>query len=167
MWYCQYQFEELALRLLVSTDFALRALMLLAHQPKGAPLNVEKLAVLLGNVSRNHLHKIVQNLAGLGLVKTIRGNGGGVALAVAPQTIKVGTLVRELEGDLPIVECFRADGGACTLNAGCRLRCYLRDARNGFFRDLDQHTIADCLPRPTLGKKQPQRREPRPSQETK
>jgi Rrf2 family nitric oxide-sensitive transcriptional repressor len=146
MWYCQCQFEEHRLRLLASTDFALRTLMLLANQPQGGPLNVETLATMLGNVSRNHLHKVVQTLAGLGLVRTIRGNGGGVVLAAPPGSIKVGKLIRDLEGEQPVVECFR-DGGTCVLSADCRLRCYLKDARNAFFRDLDQHTIADCLPR--------------------
>lgn len=150
------------MRLLASTDFALRTLMLLAHEAEGAPLNVEKLAALLGNVSRNHLHKVVQSLAALGLVRTIRGNGGGVVLAAAPDSIKVGKLVRDLEGDQPVVECFRADGGACTLSTRCRLRCYLRDARDGFYRDLDHHTIADCLPRPVARKGPRHRRETRP-----
>ncbi len=150
------------MRLLASTDFALRTLMLLGHQAEGAPLNVEKLSALLGNVSCNHLHKVVQSLAALGLVRTIRGNGGGVVLAAAPNTIKVGKLVRDLEGDQPVVECFRADGGACTLTAGCRLRCYLRDARERFYRDLDQHTIADCLPLPITRKGPRHRREMRP-----
>ena len=134
------------MRLLASTDFALRTLMLLACAPLGQSLKVEQLATLLGNVSRNHLHKVVQTLAALGLVRTIRGNGGGVVLAVEPQTIRVGKLIRELEGDQPVVECFRTDGGKCTLSIDCRLRCHLRNARDGFFRDLDQHTIADCLP---------------------
>ena len=68
-------------RLLASTDFALRTLMLLANAPSRQPLSVEKLSRLLGNLSRNHLHKIVQDLAALGVVRTIRGAGGGVVLA--------------------------------------------------------------------------------------
>lgn len=134
------------MRLLASTDIALRALMLLANEPSGQPLNVDKLSRLLGNLSRNHLHKIVQNLAALKLVRTIRGKSGGVVLAVAPETIKIGQLIRALEGDQAVVECFRPDGGNCTLTAGCRLRGHLRQARDGFYRGLDQHTIAGCLP---------------------
>ena len=146
------------MRLLASTDIALRALMLLANEPPGQPLNVDKLSRLLGNLSRNHMHKIVQNLAAMGLVHTIRGNGGGVVLAVAPGTIKIGQLVRELEGEQAVVECFRADGGNCTLTVGCRLRGYLRNARDDFYRDLDQHTIADCLPQRST--KSPRARQP-------
>lgn len=136
------------MRLLASTDFALRALMLLANEPAGQPLSVDKLSRLLGNLSRHHLHKIVQNLSALGLVQTVRGNGGGVTLAAAPGAIQVGKLVRQLEGDQPVVECFRSDGGSCTLTAGCRLRGFIRDAREDFYRRLDQHTIADCMGRP-------------------
>ena len=44
-------------------------------------MNVERLASELGGLSRNHLHKIVQELAALGALRTVRGAGGGVILA--------------------------------------------------------------------------------------
>jgi Rrf2 family nitric oxide-sensitive transcriptional repressor len=134
------------MKLLNSTDFALRLLMLLATEPPGRPLSVEALAQKLGGLSRDHLHKVVQALAGLGVVRTVRGVGGGVLLAVAPDAIKIGTLIRQLEGDQPVVECFRADGGCCSLLAICRLRDFIRQAREEFYRSLDRHTIADSLP---------------------
>ncbi len=135
------------MRLLASTDFALRVLMLLAGRPAAEPLSVEMLSRELGNLSRHHLHKIVQDLAALGMVRTVRGAGGGVVLAAAPADIRIGSLVRQLEGDQPVVECFRDDGGCCTLTAGCGLRRFIRDARDNFYRDLDRHSLADCLPR--------------------
>jgi Rrf2 family nitric oxide-sensitive transcriptional repressor len=133
------------MKLLASTDFALRALMVLATEPRDRPFSVDALAQKLGGLSRNHLHKIVQELATLGLVHTVRGAGGGVTLAVALSEIKVGTLVRQLEGDQPVVECFRADGGCCTLTVGCRLRGFIRTAREDFYRSLDGHTLAECF----------------------
>jgi Rrf2 family nitric oxide-sensitive transcriptional repressor len=139
------------LRLLASTDFALRALMLLAHQPDDQPLNVETLSRLLGGLSRNHLHKIVQNLAAMGLVRTVRGNGGGVVLVAAPDSIKVGSLIASLEGEQPVVECFREDGGCCTLTPVCHLKGFIGGARSNFYRELDQRTIADCLPKKKSG----------------
>ena len=135
------------MRLLSSTDLALRVLMRLASEPPGQQISVEALARELGGLSRNHLHKIVQDLAALGTVRTVRGAGGGVLLAMAPEDIRVGTIVRGLEGDQPVVECFRADGGCCTLSDGCRLRGFLRDAREEFYRCLDRQTVADCLPK--------------------
>ena len=136
------------MRLLASTDFALRVLMRLAAEPTAKPMSVEALARDLGGLSRNHLHKIVQDLAALGAVRTVRGAGGGVLLAVPPEELGVGALIRRLEGDQPIVECFRADAGNCSLSPGCRLRGFLRDAREEFYRRLDGHTVADCLEPP-------------------
>jgi Predicted transcriptional regulator len=109
-------------------------------------MSVEALARDLGGLSRNHLHKVVQTLSSLGLVRTIRGNGGGVILAKAPHTIKIGSLIATLEGDQPVVECFRDDGGCCALSSDCRLKGFLGSARGTFYRDMDRHTIADCLP---------------------
>jgi Rrf2 family transcriptional regulator, nitric oxide-sensitive transcriptional repressor len=132
-------------RLLTATDFALRVLMLLASEPAGRRTSVETLAQRLGDLSRNHLHKIVQGLTALGITQTARGAGGGVVLAVSPETVRLGTLVRHLESDQPIVECFRQEGCMCTMMPGCRLREMLRNARDEFYDSLERYTLADCL----------------------
>ncbi len=135
------------MRLLASTDFALRILMALGQRSSEETVNVETLAQTLGGLSRNHLHKIVQELAALGIVKTIRGAGGGVTLAKAPREVRIGALVRALESDHALVECFRADHGRCTLDPGCRLRLMLEKAQDRFYETLDDYTLADCLER--------------------
>lgn len=134
------------MRLLASTDLALRILMRLARPGIAGPVSVETLARDLGGQSRNHLHKIVQELAGLGVVRTVRGAQGGVLLAQAPEDVSLGWLVRGLEGDQPLVECFRADGGCCNLSPTCRLQGLLGGAKEAFYLALDQRTLADCLP---------------------
>jgi Rrf2 family nitric oxide-sensitive transcriptional repressor len=132
------------MRLLASTDYALRVLMLLGRQDTGQNLNVEKIASQLGGLSRNHLHKIVQELAELGILRAVRGAGGGVSLAKPLADIRLGWLVRKLEADQPIVECFREDGGCCVIDPGCRLRGMISRAREAFYQSLDQNTLADC-----------------------
>jgi Rrf2 family transcriptional regulator, nitric oxide-sensitive transcriptional repressor len=132
------------MRLLASTDIALRVLMLLGRKEPGQKVNVEQIANELGGLSRNHLHKIVQDLAALGILNTVRGGGGGVSLAKPLSEIRLGALVRALETDQAIVECFREDGGCCVLDSGCRLRGMLRKARECFYESLDQHSLADC-----------------------
>jgi Rrf2 family transcriptional regulator, nitric oxide-sensitive transcriptional repressor len=133
------------MRLLASTDIALRVLMLLGGNKPGEKLNVEQMSSQLGGLSRNHLHKIVQDLTGLGVLQTVRGAGGGAVLAKPPKEVRLGSLIRKLESDQAIVECFRADGGCCKLRPGCRLRNMLRAAREKFYDSLDEHTLADCV----------------------
>ena len=134
------------MRLLASTDIALRVLMLLARAPAERPVSVETLATALGGLSSHHLHKIVQDLTGLGVTRTVRGSGGGVLLAVPPGQVRLGTVVRALERDQALVECFRDEGCACTLVLGCGLRGMLGTAQNRFYASLDGHTLADCIP---------------------
>jgi Rrf2 family nitric oxide-sensitive transcriptional repressor len=130
-------------RLLASTDFALRVLMRLAADP-ARHRSTEALAQEVG-VPRNHLHKIVQDLAEAGMVRTLRGARGGVMLARPPSEISLGAVVRHLEQGQALVECFRADGGACCLSPDCRLRGALWRAREAFLATLDAGTLADCV----------------------
>lgn len=131
------------MRLLASTDFALRVLMRLAADP-ARHRSTEALAGEVG-VPRNHLHKIVQDLAEAGVVRTLRGARGGVMLARPPAEIRLGAVVRHLEQGQALVECFRPDGGACCLSPDCRLRGVLWQAREAFLAVLDRTAVADCL----------------------
>ena len=133
------------MRLLASTDMALRVLILLGRQPPSEPMNVETIAKRLGDLSRNHLHKIVQNLATLRILRTLRGAGGGVTVATPLEKVRLGSLIRALEGDHPLVECFRSDGGACVLSTNCALPLFLHNACESFYQSLDRQTLADCL----------------------
>jgi Rrf2 family nitric oxide-sensitive transcriptional repressor len=151
------------MRLLTSTDLALRILMRLSTAPD-RHLSTDALARELV-VSRNHLHKIVQYLSEAGLVRTIRGARGGVILARPAAEIRVGDVVRGHEEEQALVECFRLDGGACTLRPRCRLRGMLAGAKDVFYRHLNQYTLADCIEveRPPAARRPSRKRAPRPS----
>jgi Rrf2 family nitric oxide-sensitive transcriptional repressor len=130
------------MRLTSFTDYGLRALMRLAGEPDRS-FTTAQLATEFA-ISRNHLTKVVSDLANAGFVKTQRGAGGGFRLARSPQLITLGEVVRALEQRHALVECFRADGGACTLTPHCRLKGHLSDAREAFLRELETATLADC-----------------------
>jgi Rrf2 family nitric oxide-sensitive transcriptional repressor len=135
------------MHLTMFTDFALRTLMRLAGEPARS-FATAQIAAEFG-ISRNHLAKVVRDLAGSGFITTQRGVGGGFALARPPQSITLGEVVRALE-DEALVECFRADGGCCLLTARCRLKAKLAAAREAFLRELDTTTLAECAyPAPT------------------
>jgi Rrf2 family nitric oxide-sensitive transcriptional repressor len=150
------------MRLLTSTDLALRVLMRLSGEPD-KHVSTDVLARELA-VSRHHLHKIVQYLTEVGLVRTLRGARGGVMLARPAGEIRVGEVVRGHEHDQALVECFRPDGGACTLLPRCRLRAMLAAAKDAFYQHLDRYTLADCLAGPgSSAHKRPNRKRPRRS----
>ncbi|MCB1884895.1 MAG: Rrf2 family transcriptional regulator [Geminicoccaceae bacterium] len=124
------------------TDFGLRVLMRLAADP-ARTFTTDGIARDLG-VSRHHLAKVVRGLAAAGFVAARRGTGGGFRLARPAGAITLGAVVRALETDRALVECFRPDGGACALTPGCRLRARLAGAREAFLRELDGTTLAQC-----------------------
>jgi Rrf2 family nitric oxide-sensitive transcriptional repressor len=136
------------MRLTSFTDYGLRILMRLADEPERS-FTTEALARELA-LSRHHLQKVVQALGRAGWIVTQRGAGGGFRLAVAPGALTVGAVVRRLEAPQPLVECFRADGGACRLTPRCGLRHRLARAREAFLAELDRTTLVDCL-RPEPG----------------
>lgn len=136
------------MRLTSFTDYGLRMLMRMASAPDRAFSSTD-LAEEFG-LSRNHLAKIMQHLAQAGLVETRRGSGGGAVLAHPPREILLGELVRLLEQGQPLVECFDAKGGNCSLDGRCRLKARLRTAEDMFLTDLNRSSLADIAlePRP-------------------
>jgi len=133
------------MRLTRFTDISLRALMYLgAHVRR--PVPTSEMALRL-QVSRNHLMKSLQALADLGLVAGTRGPGGGFVLVGRGTATRLGTLVRQLEPDVALAECF-SPGSACPLTGNCRLAHALSEASGCFFEALDQYTLADLDPDP-------------------
>ncbi|GGN84701.1 HTH-type transcriptional repressor NsrR [Streptomyces albiflavescens] len=133
------------MRLLRSTDLALRVLMRLAVAGESTPTTREVAADM--DVPYTHAAKVVAELQHLGLLAARRGRGGGLALTEAGRTASVGTVVRTFEGDGDVVECEGAT--PCPLNSACRLRGALRRAQEAFFASLDPLTVADMVAEPT------------------
>lgn len=134
------------MRLTYFTDYGMRALMRLAGEPDRL-FTTEEIAREFG-ISRNHLMKVVRKLAVAGVVATQKGASGGFRLAKPAGELTLGEIVRRLESDQPLVECFRSDGGACVLTPRCYFRARLSAAREAFLRELDRSTLADCAWRP-------------------
>ncbi|MEU6475540.1 Rrf2 family transcriptional regulator [Streptomyces sp. NPDC047017] len=133
------------MRLLRSTDMALRVLMRLAVAGESSPTTREVAADM--NVPYTHAAKVVAELQHRGLLAARRGRGGGLALTGAGRGASVGALVRALEGEGDVVDCEGAT--PCPLNAGCRLRGALRRAQEAFYAALDPLTVADMVAAPT------------------
>ncbi|MEU9665854.1 Rrf2 family transcriptional regulator [Streptomyces bobili] len=133
------------MRLLRSTDLALRVLMRLAVSGGTTPTTRDVAAAM--EVPYTHAAKVVAELQHMGLLEARRGRGGGLALTEKGRTASVGAVVRAFEGDGDVVDCEGAT--PCPLNSGCRLRGALRQAQEAFFASLDPITVADIVTNPT------------------
>ncbi|MEE4277733.1 MAG: Rrf2 family transcriptional regulator [Halieaceae bacterium] len=97
------------------------------------------------DISRAHLLKAARRLGQLGYLQTMRGRSGGVQLAMAPEEISVGEVVRALESVDEFVECFNPETNTCRIAGTCRLTGLLRRAIEAFYRELDSRTLADLV----------------------
>jgi len=131
------------MRLTRFTDNALRCLMVLGLEPTEC-ITVHAIAVRM-NMSYEHLVKIVQRLAELGYVETVRGRHGGVRLARPAEEIRIGQLVRHTEENLTLVECFDPETNTCPIAPACALAGVLDEALTAFLDVLDRKTLADAL----------------------
>ncbi len=130
------------MKLTAFTDFGLRALMCLAGDEERL-FNTEEISRGL-NISREHLIKVVRQLALHGFVTTKRGAQGGFRLARPAKDIRLGEVVEKLETGQALVECFRADGGACVMTPRCKLIPKLSSAQAAFIGELNKTTLAEC-----------------------
>lgn len=130
------------MRLTSFTDYTLRVLMYLALEPDRLA-TIQEVAQAYG-ISENHLMKVVHHLARSGTVESVRGKGGGIRLALPASKIRIGQVVRDAEGDSPIVECF-SDSDRCRITPECKLTGVLARAFRALYESLDRYTLADLV----------------------
>lgn len=87
-----------------SGQLALQIMMLLALGPRSGPRRVRDLAAELG-VGSSYLTKVVQDLARVGLLRAVRGPGGGIQLARPAEEITPWEILAALESMAPFAEC--------------------------------------------------------------
>ncbi|WP_295643477.1 Rrf2 family transcriptional regulator [uncultured Corynebacterium sp.] len=92
---------------------------------------------------QTHVAKVVSKLAELGMVNSTRGRTGGIALAPEARSKRLGTLMRELEGER--LANYRVHD-PCPFDPECNLHAVLRHAANVFFDILDETTLNDLIP---------------------
>ncbi|MEI8397179.1 MAG: Rrf2 family transcriptional regulator, partial [Rhodospirillaceae bacterium] len=130
------------MRLTRYTDFCIRVLIHVGL--KNRALSTTREISENYNISSNHLMKIVYDLNVKGYVETVRGKNGGMRLGRHPEDINIGTLIRETEDEMALVEC-HSSADQCRISSTCLLGGILEDAKLAFFSVLDRYTLADLL----------------------
>jgi len=128
------------MRLTIHTDYAFRMLTYVALK-EGERSTIREIAEAYG-ISRNHLMKVAHELQRHGYLNTSRGKGGGLTLARAPAQIGLGDVVRHMEPDLFMAECFGKDN-QCVITPHCGLKNILNESLHAFLSHLDGYSLAD------------------------
>lgn len=124
-------------------DYAVRAVLELAHAAPGRPLKSSQIAEAQ-RIPQKYLENILGELRNAGIVRTVRGADGGALLARPPAEITLADVFRAMEGPLAAVRGVRPDevtyeGIAAPLaDVWIAVRASLRSV-------LERVTVADVL----------------------
>lgn len=129
------------------SDIGLRVLIYLSGADKQrAPATVAEIAKQF-DIPANHLVKVVGQMARVGWIESLRGRHGGLLLRADASKLRIGAVLRELEGDAELVDCA---GQQCRLSHDCILRGALAAGLRAFYDEMDRYTLAD-LTRGSVG----------------
>jgi len=136
-------------RLTKKAEYGLRAVINLgiAQALGRSRVSVADLA-LADNLPMKFLEQILILLRDAGYVETQRGKNGGYFISKDPKTVKMGDLVRLLDGPLAPIACASQtayEPCSCADEDHCGLRMLMIDVRNAISGILDRYTLADVV----------------------
>lgn len=125
--------------------YGLRAIIDLACYSEKEPVSISCIAARQG-ISEGYLEQIVSLLKKAGLVKSIRGAGGGYVLAKKKEDISVGDVLRALEGRLEPVRCaayYEEEG--CASSEGCVTKYVWQKINDSINRTVDEISLEELV----------------------
>jgi Rrf2 family nitric oxide-sensitive transcriptional repressor len=124
------------MRLTLHTDCSLRVLIQVGLND-GALTRSSDIAESF-DISKNHLRRVVYDLAQKVYLDTVRSRNSGIWLMRKPRDINIGQVVRDTEYGLDVLGCL----GQSSFRV---LRGVVRDATDAFLGALDRYTLADLI----------------------
>ena len=127
--------------------YALRLMLDIALHSSGAAVPLRDVAQRQ-EISDKYLEQIVTQLSRAGLVRSVRGAGGGYLLTREPSEYTVGEILRTLEGNLAPVSCADSDDVCrCSRADRCVTVEIWRDIQAAVSGVVDHLTLADLVER--------------------
>lgn len=128
--------------------YALRVIIDLAEHNSGAYIPLKEIAKRQ-DISQKYMETIMAELSKNGLVDGLHGKGGGYRLNRAPETYKVGDILRLTEGTLAPVACLECGATPCERAAECRTLPMWEELDRLITDYLDGITVADLIKQET------------------
>ena len=127
--------------------YALRLMLDVALNSHGSAVPLRDVAQRQ-DISDKYLEQIVTQLSRAGLVRSVRGAGGGYLLTRDPAEYTVGEILRTLEGNLAPVSCVdQNDVCRCDRADRCVTVEVWRDIQSAVAGVVDNLTLADLVAR--------------------
>ena len=127
--------------------YALRALLDVASHADEGPVLRSDIAVRQ-EISAEYIAQLFRCLAAAGLVKGVKGPGGGYVLSRDPAAIRVGDIVRAAEGPIATVQCVDRDlHPPCHRLDRCVTRLMWAELSEAIESFLDSVTLKDLCDR--------------------
>jgi len=130
--------------------YGLKAMVHLARLEPGAGASIGEVAEA-NELPRKFLEAILVDLRNAGFVHSRKGRGGGYALARDPATIRVGDVIRALDGPLAPIPCASRTAympcDDCADLASCSVRLIMQDVRDAMADILDHTSLAQMRDR--------------------
>lgn len=123
------------------TDYAARVVFHLASLGPDARVQVKDIADRR-LMPAPFVRRVIARLAASGILRTVRGSGGGVRLARPAAEITLLDVVRAMEGVIVLNRCV-ADPGACPLSETCPVQRAWCEATRRLEEHLEGVTFAD------------------------
>jgi Rrf2 family protein len=132
----------------MKTKYGLRALLYLAKQPDQVPVLISDLAEK-EDIPKKFLELILLDLKNHGILHSKKGKGGGYSLRRKPESIKLGRVIRVLDGPLAPVPCVSQTAyvpcDECEDEHACGIRIVMKEVRDAMASILDNTSLADVL----------------------
>lgn len=130
--------------------YAIQALLHLSRRVNRGPVLIADIAEEEG-IPRKFLEAILLELRNAGVLGSKKGKGGGYHLAKAPEQIKIGQVIRLIDGPLAPVRCASQSAPEmceeCKDPATCSIRHVMIDVRDAMASILDRTSLLDLLRR--------------------
>lgn len=111
------------MRLSHLADYAVVLMTAAARRPAGERLSATELAGETG-VPLPTAQKLMGQLAGFGLLRSVRGAAGGFSLARTASDISLADIVEAVEGPIAMTVCSEGRSD-CALDAHCRVKPHM------------------------------------------
>ena len=130
------------------TKYALSALVHLGRNEKSGPVLISDLAKQ-ERIPKKFLELILLELKKHGILQSKRGKGGGYALGRPAELIRLGQVIRLLDGPLAPLPCVSETAyqpcDDCTDENSCGIRLVMKEVRDATAKILDNTTLADVV----------------------